>query len=160
MQHISSRLVKVNFKKPWQFRVEMDEAPPNFDLLVKELSQPRATIDTTPFEAGGKPVNYPTSTQPITIALTCLDTEEEEMVNWMLGRINKVRNKDGTWNLPASYLLNCKIYKVMSDGTEVLRQQLKLIPLTIGDITESVENRGFVEFPMTFIEFSAGTVDF
>lgn len=160
MKGISKRMAATDYRMPWQFRIEMDEAPKDFDLLVKSISQAPITIETTPFMAGGKTINMPTGVAGVSLALTCYDTEKEEMYKWMEKRLGLVKNKDGTWNLPIDYLINCKIYRVFGDKEEELRQKMKLIPLVIGDITESLDAKELLEFPLTFVEFSAGTVEF
>lgn len=160
MQSISKRMVETSFRMPWQFRIEMDEAPADFDLFAKSISQAPMTIETTAFMAGAKQVNFPTGTVAATIAMTCYDHEDERMYKWMEGRIKKVVNKDGTWNLPASYLINCKIFRVLGDGSEEVRQKLKLVPLALGEITESLDAKEMIEFPLTFVEFISGTVEF
>lgn len=161
-KRISKRMVATNYRMPWQFRIEMDGAPNNSDLFVKEITQDPITIETTPFNAGGKQISYPTSLQSVTLAATCFDNEEEDMYRWMEGRVNKVRNKDGTWNLPAEYLIRCKIFSKMSDGvSERLRQHMMMVPLSIGGLTDTFEGGGSIkEFSLTFTEFSTGTIEF
>ena len=160
MREISKRMVQTNYRKPWQFRVEMDEAPQGFDLYVKEISNQPYAIDPDQFKVGAFMFNYPESMQPVTLAMTCYDDEDERMYKWFEGRVKKVFNSDGTWNLPSEYLLTCKIYRRLKDGGEELRQHMRMVPTVLGDITESLDNHELLEFPLTFVEFRTQGIDY
>lgn len=153
MKEFSKRMVQTAFRKPHQFRVEMDEAPEDWDLYVKEISQERYNIDTDPHNVGAYVFSYPTTIQPVTLSMTCYDNEDGRMYDWFEKRLDKMENKDGTWNVPAEYLLTCKIFRRLSDDSEVLRQEMRMFPVTLGSLTESLDGRELLEFPMTFIEF-------
>lgn len=160
MRRVNKRMVNTAYRHPWQFRIEMDEAPDGFDLFVKEIGQEPYTLEVDPIQAGAFPINYPVAAQGVTLAMTCYDHEDERMYRWFEGRVNKVVNNDGTWNLPVEYLITCKIYRVFHDGSEQLRQHMRMVPLVLGEITESVDNHELVEFPLTFIEFRSGSIDY
>ncbi|MBE0505916.1 MAG: hypothetical protein IBX50_04240 [Marinospirillum sp.] len=160
MRQINKRMVNTAYRHPWQFRIEMDQAPKDFDLFVKSISQEPYTLETNPFMAGATPIHYPSAAQPVTLAMTCYDHEDERMYRWMEDRVNMVVNADGTWNLPIDYLITCKVFRRLYDGSEVLRQHMRLVPLVLGEITESVDAKESLEFPMTFVEFRAGSVDY
>lgn len=160
MRQISKRMVGTAYRHPWQFRVQMDEAPDGFDLFVKEISQEPITIQTEPFKVGAFPINYPNSAEPVTLTMTCYDHEDERMYRWFEARVKKMVNPDGTWNLPYEYLLTCKIFRRLHDGSEQLRQHMRMVPLVLGAITESVDNHDMLEFPLSFIEFRYSGIDY
>lgn len=160
MKQISSRMVQTAYRLPWQFRLEISEAPANFEVLVKEISQEPFSIQTDTFNIGSIPFSIPNASEPITLTATCYDTEDEAIYRWFESCIGKVVNQDGTFNHPAEYLLTCKIYRRMQDGTEVLRQNMRMIPLKLGALTESFESKENLEFPLTFVEFRGGGIDY
>lgn len=159
-RQISKRMVETEYRLPWQFRLEIEEAPQNFDILVKEISQEPFTIQTDAFNIGAIPFNIPKTSEPVTLTATCYETEDESIYRWFESRVGKVVNSDGTFNHPAEYLLKCKIYRRMKDGSEVLRQNMLMIPTKLGSLTESLDSKENLEFPLTFMEFRSGGVDY
>lgn len=158
MRQISKRMVQTQYRKPHQWRIEMDEAPDGWDLYVKELSQERYNIETDPFKVGAFMFSYPESMQPVSLSMSCYDNEDERMYQWFEKRVEKMVNKDGTWNLPSQYLLTCKIYRRLENGNEELRQHMRMLPVQLGSLTESLDSRELLEFPMTFVEFRTGGI--
>ena len=161
LRSISSQAVNTHFRHGWQFRLEVDGAPGDFDFYCKETSHTPWEIETEPFNAGATPINYPTRSNPSTISLTMRDNEDGRIYDWFDGRCRMVVNQDGTFNLPSEYLLKIRKFDLLSDGTEKLRREFKVVPLSLGELTESLdESGGNLEFPLTFIEFRTGATSY
>lgn len=158
LRQSTNQAILTHFQHGWQFRVEIDGQPGDWDFYCKEISQQPWDIEATPFNAGATPISYPSRKNPITLSMTMRDNEDGRIWDWFDGKAKKVVNLDGTFNPPRQYLLKCKIFRRLSDGSEALRQEMKLVPLSLGEITESLDADGNVlEFPITFVEFRAGS---
>ncbi|MCV6588715.1 MAG: hypothetical protein OIF57_06760 [Marinobacterium sp.] len=151
------RASKIHFQHSWQFRLEIEGQPSDWDIYCKEISQQPWDIETDQINAGASPVSYPVRSNPVTLSTTVRDNEDGEVWDFFDGLAKKMVNKDGTWNPPVKYVIKVKIYRRLSNGSERLRQEMRMIPLSLGELIETVEETGTVqEFPLTFIEFRAG----
>ncbi|MGP9633789.1 hypothetical protein ACT3R7_12050 [Halomonas sp. AOP43-A1-21] len=154
MRSISKQMVQTQFKEGWQFRVEIEGAPSDWDLYCKELSQTPVELEVKAKRVGAHYLSYYSGSQPIAVALTMRDNEDGRIFKWWQEWMDTVIYPDGTWGLPIEYLRTCKIYDRLRDGSESLRQELRVQPLTMGELTESVERSGgLLEFPLTLVEF-------
>lgn len=161
MRRISKQMVQTKFKEGWQFRVEIEGAPADWDLYCKELSQTPIELEVEAKRVGAHYLSYLTGAQPVGVSLTMRDNEDGRIYSWYEDWVGKVVYPDGTWGLPIDYLRTCKIFARRHDGSEYLRQQLRVQPLTIGELTESVESSGgLLEFPITMVEFRGGSINY
>lgn len=154
MKAISRKMVRTAFREPWMFRVEIDGAPGDWDLYCKEVVQTPIELETLQQRVGAHYLSYLNGKQPISVSLTMRDNEDGRIYDWFNQWVDSVVHKDGTWGLPIDYLRTLKIYRRDNDGGEALRQELRVQPLTMGEITETVERSGaLLEFPITVVEF-------
>lgn len=164
LKRISKRLVYAQFQHPWEFRLHISGLPVelanNFDLLVKDISYGPVTIETETIKAGGVTLTFPAGSEPVTLTMTVRDfksgvlngkTVNRPFYHWVQDAwVPRVINKDGTFNLPSSYLRRvARVSLYDPDDAEVWY----MFPQKLGDITESVDGEGFLEFPVTFIQF-------
>ncbi|MDX5979651.1 hypothetical protein [Vreelandella alkaliphila] len=161
MRQISKQMVQTPFREGWQFRVEIESAPSDWDLYCKEVSQTPIELEVKSKRVGAHYLNYYSGAQPVGLSLTMRDNEDGRIFKWMEQWVGKVVYPDGTWGLPIDYLRTCKIFDRLRDGSEALRQELRVQPLTIGELTESVDRSGaLLEFPITLVEFRGGEINY
>lgn len=161
MKQISKQMVQTKFKEGWQFRVEVEGAPADWDLYCKEISQTPIELEVEAKRVGAHYLSYLTGAQPVGLSLTMRDNEDGRIYNWFEEWVGEVVYPDGTWGLPIDYLRTLKIFARRQDGSEYLRQELRVQPLTIGEMTESVERSGsLLEFPVTVVEFRGGSTNY
>ena len=130
LKMISHRLVHVEFQHPWEWRVE---------------------IETEQTKTGGITLTFPAGTQPVTFTLTMRDFKDRRFYRWFEKTwVPKVVNPDGTFNLPFNYLR--KFRRISLINPEDI-ETWKVLPTKLGDITESQEGQGFLEFPITMVQF-------
>ena len=156
MKIIARRLRETHFREPWQFRVSVEGYPhedDDFDLYVKEISYGPTEIETEPEQVGMKIMTFPSSAQPVTIAMTMRDHQDRRVSKWFDERVGKIVNDDGTVNLPTDYLLKMRRFSLIEDGSEVETDVWEVLPTQLGDVTESKDGEGTLEFPITFIQF-------
>lgn len=154
MKSISKQMVQTNFRSPWQFRVEIDGAPRDWDLYCKEVVQTPFELEAAEQRVGAHYLSYLNGIQPVSLSLTMRDNEDGRIYNWFKQWVDSVVYPDGTWGLPIEYLRTVRIYVRQKDGSEYLRQEHRVEPLTLGEITETLESGGgLLEFPITMKEF-------
>lgn len=169
LRMIAKRLVAAPFQEPWQWKVEIDGLPDNllnvrngvstFDLLAKDISYSPIEIETEAIKAGSITLTFPSGTQPVIITMTMRDLQDERLKKWFIGwsrgkgEVPGVANADGTFNLPFGrdgYLRELRRISLV-DPEDV--QKWMVFPQKLGEITESVESPGFLEFPISFVQF-------
>lgn len=158
MRSMAHKLVTTNFKYSWQFRLEIEGAPSDLDIYVKDISYGPTQIENDAIKIGAKILTYPTTSQPVTLSMTVRDNEDERISKWFDDWAGSVINEDGTVNLPfgdSGYVKNVTRYFIDADGeSENEMDQWGMYPVQRGDVTESRDATGtFLEFAVTFIQF-------
>ena len=151
LRTIARKLIRNDFKEPWDFKLIIAGAPEGFDLYCKDMSFGPIEIETEAIKAGSVTLTYPEGTSPTTISLTMRDHIDSRVYKWFTKIAGKVANKDGTFNLPNGYLLEAELQSVVKDGS--VTDSWLVFPQKMGDLTQSVDAQGFLEFPLTFIQF-------
>lgn len=149
----AKKLVHTPFRQGWQFRVEPEDAPDDFDIYVKDITYGPIEIETEQDKVGGVTMTWPVAAAPVTATLTVRDHEDRRVSKWFSGRVAKMANADGTFNLPSDYVLKVRRYSLLSDDSEEETDEWKMIPTTLGEISESRDNSGHLEFPLVLIQF-------
>lgn len=157
MKSISRQMVRTHFREPWQFRVEVGGAPDDWDLYCKEVVQTPIELEAAAQRVGAHVLSYLNSAQPVSLSLTMRDNQDGRIYDWFSDWVDQVVHPDGTWGLPIDYLRTARIFNRHEDGSERLRQELRVQPMVLGEITETVEPSGaLLEFPITLLEFRGG----
>lgn len=63
------------------------------------------------------------------------DTGDGLVFDWFNTAKSRVINPDGTVNIPSKYLLNARIYRLLSSGLTKLENEMTVFPVTTGDVT-------------------------
>lgn len=63
------------------------------------------------------------------------DTVDGLVLDWFKTAKSRVINPDGTGNIPSKYLLNVRIYRLLSSGLTKLENEMTVFPVTTGDVT-------------------------
>ena len=150
---IAKKLVKTPFQQSWQYRVQITGQPEDFDIYVKDITYGPIEIETEAEKAGHTTITWPSGTAPVSISMTMRDHEDQRVRNFIAKLAAKVTNPDGTVNLPIDYLVDWQRFSLLSDNTEKETDSWKVYPTQLGDVTEAREEPGFLEFPVTLIQF-------
>lgn len=156
LKGIVQRLVATHFREPWQFRVEFDGFPhtkDDFDIFVREITYGPVEIETEQEKVGIGILTYPSGAMPVTVSMVMRDNEDRWVSNWFNALVGKVVNKDGTVNLPNDYCVWMRRFSLKHDGSEVETDKWWVYPTQLGDVTESMDGEGALEFPITFVQF-------
>lgn len=157
LRQINRQLVHTNFQMEWQFRFEMEEEPPEFDLFVKDVSYGVFDTATEEDQYGSATFVWPVATQAIRMSVTVRDHEDGRIRDFLKDWHKKVILPNGTVGLPYGpngYVKKVKRYDLTTDGQEKLEAELEMYPIQCGDISRSRANGEFMEFPVTFVQFS------
>jgi hypothetical protein len=153
---IARKMGKTDFKQSWQFRLEIEGQPEDFDIYVKDITHGPTEIENDPTKAGGRTLTYPTGAAPVNLSMTVRDHQDERIAQWFDAWTAKVVNADGTLNLPYGqdgYVKKVKRFRQDKDDAETLTNTWEMYPVQRGDVTESRDEPGMLEFPITFIQF-------
>jgi len=145
-------LVRTPFQEGWQFRLVIDDenAPEDLNIYIKDITYGSIEIETEEIKAGMQTLTYPSGTAPVSVSVTMRDNQDRRVYDWFKGWAYSTVNDDGTVNLPYEYCR--KIYRVnLLD--DLIQDTWYAFPTKLGDITEAIDAEGFLEFPVTFIQF-------
>lgn len=143
------------FIQGWQWCIEADHAPFDFDIYVKDVDFGAGSIDADVFQIGAGSIAVPTFSSAGEVSLTVRDHGDLRVCKWFDKQMAKVKNKDGTLNLPKDYVFNLKVYTISEFGTKTLLSSMQVFALKKGNFALSREGANtFLSVPLTFQKFS------
>ncbi len=147
--------MRIRYAQGWQWTIEADGMP-GLEMYVKDVTYGFGNIETESKIIGAIEFNKPTHRVAGSITMTVRDNESAELYYWFKSRSKMVINNDGTINLPPSYLLNIRIYRVSQEGRKTLEEEAAVIPTTLGEITRSRDQvTEFLSYPMSFVKYNS-----
>ncbi|WP_165699652.1 phage tail protein, partial [Chimaeribacter californicus] len=124
------------------------------EFFVKDITYGDFTIETEEKRIGGNVFNVPVgrTAQPITMMVR--DTNQGIVREWFRQCVRNVINDDGTVNLPASYLMTLRVYRLEATAVPILDSEFTVIPTEMGAITQSKDQvTEFLTFPLSFVQW-------
>jgi len=147
--------MRIRYAQGWQWNIEIDGFS-KVDMYVKDVTYSFGNIETESKLIGATEFVLPAHVTAGSISMTVRDNEDGEMLEKFKARRARVSNGDGTVNLPTSYLLNVRIYRVSQDGGSQLEEEAKGYITTIGEISRARDAISeFASFPVTFVKYSS-----
>ncbi|HBB3893659.1 TPA: phage tail protein [Escherichia coli] len=125
---------KMLFAQGWQFSVEVDGLE-GADFFAKDITYHDYSIEYETIKIGGGNILQPTERSPGQITMMVRDTVDGLVLDWFKTAKSRVINPDGTGNIPSKYLLNVRIYRLLSSGLTKLENEMTVFPVTTGDVT-------------------------
>ncbi|MGT5502698.1 phage tail protein [Escherichia coli] len=125
---------KMLFAQGWQFSVEVDGLE-GADFFAKDITYHDYSIEYETIKIGGGNILQPTERSPGQITMMVRDTVDGLVLDWFKTAKGRVINPDGTGNIPSKYLLNVRIYRLLSSGLTKLENEMTVFPVTTGDVT-------------------------
>jgi hypothetical protein len=147
------KMVQTHFQEPWQFKLVFDaesKPPSDFDIYVKDINYGSIEIQTDEIKAGMQTLTFPVGTSPVTLTMTMRDNQDRRIYKWFNKVTRSMVNDDGTVRLPKEYCRKVERINLVSGSIE---DTWLVFPIRLGEVTESVESPGCLEFPITFIQF-------
>lgn len=147
--------MRIRYAQGWQWTIEADGIP-GLDMYAQDVTYGFGNIETEAKLIGAIEFNKPTHRVAGSVTMTVRDNENGALYGWFKGRSARVINNDGTINLPPSYLLNIRIYRVTQNGQRQLDEEVQVIPTTLGEVTRSRDQvTSFLSFPMSFVRYTS-----
>lgn len=153
MRRIVKQLVETPFQQGWQFRIEIDGAPKDFDLYVRDVTYGPLTIEYETKQIGSISINSPINRGAHEISLTVRDHEDGRLMKFLNELADKVTNDDGTVNLSNQYLVKMRMYRLLFSGKEILESEWKVSVGGYEVARSRAEVNQFVSYPVTFQSF-------
>jgi len=147
---LAKKLTHTPFQEGWQFRLDFDATPEDFEIYVKDITYGAIEIETETVKAGMQTLTYPSGTAPVGLSMTMRDNVDRRIYGWFKAIAGAVVNDDGTVNLPSEYMRKAERVNL---ETEKIEDTWLVFPTKIGDTTEAVDSEGFLEFPISFKQF-------
>lgn len=139
----------------WQWAIEATGAPTDLDMYVKDVDFGFGSIDVDTVQVGCGAIAKPTFSGASEITATVRDDQERSISTWFGQQIKKVKNKDGTINLPKDYVFELRIFTLNDDGDRTLLVKYQVFAIKIGNFSFSRENGNQIHsFPIIFQKFS------
>ena len=157
LRQVSRQLVRTDFQPEWNFRLDLEGAPADFDFYVKDVSYSHFDIATDEEQYGAASYVWPTADQPLRISFTMRDNIDGRNAVYFSQWWGKVVGPDGTVGLPRGpngYVRKALIYNIDVTGKETLSYVMNCYPIQVGEISRSRENGQFLEIPVTLAQFS------
>ena len=139
LRMITRQLVRKDFQKQWQFRIELEGEPHEFDLYVKDISYSTIEAVTENDSYGGLSMAWPIGIELVKLSMTVRDDESGTIQHFIDSWIEKAVHKDGTVGLPygpLGYVKKVKKY-IVTDKDERLSEEWEMYPTTRGDVSQS-----------------------
>lgn len=150
------QLVETPFQQGWQFRIEIEGQPSDFDVYVKDVTYGSFTIEYEATQVGTNTINSPLHKSASTVTMTVRDHQDGRVETFFTKLSKKVINEDGTINLPANYLVKMRLYLLSDDGAERLNKEWEVSVAECGEITRSRSALNeFVSFPVVLQKYRA-----
>jgi hypothetical protein len=149
---LTKQLVQTAFQQGWQFRLDIDDenAPNDLDIYIKDITIGPIEIETEAIKAGTQTLTFPTGTGAVGLSMTMRDNQDRRIYDWFTAWCNVMINDDGTVKLPAEYVRKVERINLVNDE---IQDTWFMFPTKLGDITEAVDSEGFLEYPISFIQF-------
>ncbi|EII3125330.1 hypothetical protein [Vibrio parahaemolyticus] len=152
--------VHTPFQHQWQFRLEIEEQPLDFEIFIKDVTYGPIELEYEPVKVGVNQLQFPTGVMPVSISMTVRDHDDERIHKWFAEWSSKVANGDGTVNPPLNpetkWIRDWNKYTLIHKAKgfeEILSETYPVAPVQLGDVTQSYSEHSFKEFPLTVIQF-------
>lgn len=142
------------FLQGWQWCIEADGAPFDFDIYVKDIDFGAGSIDADVFQIGAGSISLPTFSSAGEVSMTVRDHEDLRVSKWFDRQLAKVKNVNGTVNLPSQYVFTIKVFTINEYGTKRLLSSMQVFAIKKGNYSLTREGANtFLSVPLTFQKF-------
>lgn len=135
------------------------EAPfgvPAMNLLALDVSFAPCTLPGDVVPIGGANMDNLASTERVEVRMTTLDDERGSIERWFIGKSDQTAHADGTFGLPADYLLTVTVIQMDPTGeaSDLFRMTHRWL-MRPGNIDVELSRRApeLQELQMSFVQF-------
>lgn len=150
-----NKMMKTPFRQGWQWIIEADDAPEEFEIYAKDVSLGLGSIDPLILKIGGGSIAIADTSSVGEITLTVRDHQDGRVEKWFSRKLGSVKNKDGTVNLPKDYIFELRLYLVSESGVKELWRSYKVWAAK-NNIDLGYEKKDeFMAYSLTFQKFKS-----
>ena len=153
-QHIK-KLVDTPFRQGWQWVVEADHTPPDFDIYIKDLDLGLGSVDADTQAIGSGAIAKPTTASAGEITMTIRDHQDGRVLKWFRDRLGQVRNQDGTVNLPVDYVFEIRVKMVDENGNISPWKKYRVFATGISTTLNYESQSEFINYSITLQKWSS-----
>lgn len=144
------KLVETPFQQGWQWMMVVDHFDQDFEIYVKDISVGLGSVDSDVVNIGSGSIAGPKSSSSGEVTLTVRDRMDKVVDRWYSKMLGRVRNKDGTVNLPISYVFNMQLLSVSENGEKTPWRNFKVYAAK-SEVNLSYEQNGeYITYSLTF----------
>ncbi|HHY0551946.1 TPA: hypothetical protein ACVU5P_004265 [Vibrio parahaemolyticus] len=157
----AKRFMSKPWKQGWQWAIstDADDAPSDLDIYIKDIDYGSGSVDVDVDQVGAGSISKITFAQVSEVTMTMREDENCTASKWVKGRINKIRNPDGTVNLPVSYVMTLHVHSLDGNGEIASTESIRGFFIKCGNRNHTREGGNTNDsFPVIFQKFS--TLDF
>ena len=163
LRTINRRLVRTEFLLEWNFRLNIQGAPKDFDFYIKDITYGLLDVATDEARVGAAAYIWPQGKNALRVSFTIRDNRDGHIQSFFKDWIGMAFPRDGTVNTPykctktgqLGYLKDVSLYELDALGKASKYWTYKMYPTNVGEATRSRENGQFLEIPVTLTEFSS-----
>jgi len=162
LRRLVAKMTKTDYRHGWQFRVEISapksfgdakgKSPEDLDIYIKDITYDPIEIETETEKIGGHTFTWPVSVSPTTITMTMRDNVDQRVRKWFEAFTANIIDTDGTVKNLDQVEMKFTKYVLKPDGTDGDPETWWVIPTKLGEITESRDECGNIEFPLVFVQ--------
>lgn len=160
-RQVARQFMTTAWKQGWQWSITTSDksAPANIDMYVKDIDYGDGSVDVDVKQIGSGSIALPTFSNAGEVTMTVRDDELNTVSDWISSRVAKVRNKNGTVNLPIDYVMTLYVHSLDGDGNVISTKPIQGYFIKMGNKNHTKEGGNTIEsYPVIFQKFS--TVDF
>ena len=148
-------LVETPFLQGWQWRVHIEGQPDNLSVYMKDIDFGNGSIDADPIKVGSGEFQLPSSSGAGEITMTFRETPDLRVWNYVKGLMGRVRNQDGTLNLPCEYTFMLTVFVLDDQLNQHQMGKWRVYATKLGNVNFTREGHNqFVSYPVSFQKFS------
>ncbi|MCP4752653.1 MAG: hypothetical protein GY866_17340 [Proteobacteria bacterium] len=147
-------LVSTPKQPAWEFAIEIETAPDEFDTLAKDLSYEPITINVEERNYGAQQVATPVNQERVVLTVTLRGDKNKKLYNWCKKLAAKIVHSDGTFGIPSEYVVRVRIYSSTNKDDDPDPDEFHMIFTNVGAINpDRAANSDYLEFPVTFSQY-------
>lgn len=146
-------LVALKKQGSWEFCVEIEDAPAEFDILVKDLNYEPITINVEEKNFGSVQIAPPINAERVTLTMTVRDTKDKKLYKWLTQLAGKIVHSDGTFGIPYEYVKRVRIFSSTNKADDPDPDEWYMVFTNVGEISKDRSSKEYLEFPTTWSQY-------
>jgi hypothetical protein len=153
VQQCVDELVSLDKQGAWDGCLEIEDAPVEFDILIKDWSYEPITINVEEKNYGSVQVAPPMNAERVTLTMTARDTKNKKLYKWLKWLASQIVHSDGTFGIPFQYVKRVRVFSSTNKDDDPDPDEFFMIFTNIGEMSKDRSSREHFEFPITWSQY-------